>query len=156
MGSNMASLDNLKGNWRISWEAKDYTSFTLSADSASRALGLDNMDKSCPEPWQTNISYIPCKTWHSLRCRRLKKRERGFWTRRKHEGRARREGGRETPARKPLFWPSRLLIMYAKITQQWMTSCQISLAVMHLFKFLFHVLYFFCFSKKRNLNWRYY
>ena len=26
-------------------------------------------------------------------------------------------GGRETPARKPLFSPSRLLIMYAKITQ---------------------------------------
>ena len=30
---------------------------------------------------------------------------------------AREEGGRETPAKKPLFSPSRLLIMYAKITQ---------------------------------------
>ena len=30
---------------------------------------------------------------------------------------ARREGRREMPARKPLFSPSRLLIMYAKITQ---------------------------------------
>ena len=30
---------------------------------------------------------------------------------------AREEGGRETPARKPLFSLSRLLIMYAKITQ---------------------------------------
>ena len=47
---------------------------------------------------------------------------------------AREEGGRETPARKPLFLPSRLLIMYAKITQLWMTSCQISLAAMRLFK----------------------
>ena len=37
-----------------------------------------------------------------------------------------REGGRETPARKPLFSPSRLPIMYAKITQLSMTSCQIS------------------------------
>ena len=45
----------------------------------------------------------------------------------------REEGGKETPTRKPLFLPSHLLIMYAKITQQWMTSCQISLAVMHLF-----------------------
>ena len=46
-----------------------------------------------------------------------KGRESGFWARGKHEGRARREGGRETPARKPLFSPSCLLIMYAKMTQ---------------------------------------
>ena len=32
------------------------------------------------------------------------------------EERARREEGRETPARKSLFSPYRLLIMYAKIT----------------------------------------
>ena len=38
-------------------------------------------------------------------------------TRGKHEGRARREGVRETPAKKPLLSTSRLLIMYAKITQ---------------------------------------
>ena len=53
----------------------------------------------------------------NLRGMRLKGRERGFWAQGKREGCARREGGRETPARKPLFSPSRLLIMYAKITQ---------------------------------------
>ena len=37
--------------------------------------------------------------------------------REKREGHARREGGREMPAGKPLFSLSRLLIMYAKITQ---------------------------------------
>ena len=46
---------------------------------------------------------------------------------------AREEGGKETPARRPLFPPSRLLIMYAKITQQWKTGCKISLAAKHLF-----------------------
>ena len=46
---------------------------------------------------------------------------------------AREEGGKETFARKPLFSPSRLVIMYAKITQLWMTSCQTSLADIHLF-----------------------
>ena len=55
---------------------------------------------------------------------------------------ARKEGGRETPARKPLFSQSRLLIMHAKITQLWMTSCQISLAAMRLFKSYFA----YCFS----------
>ena len=49
--------------------------------------------------------------------RKWKGKEMGFWARGKHEGRARREGVRETPARKPLFSTSRLLIMYAKITQ---------------------------------------
>ena len=54
---------------------------------------------------------------YSLRGRRLKGKGKGFWARGKREGRARRKRGRETPARKPLFSPSRLLIMYAKITQ---------------------------------------
>ena len=44
-----------------------------------------------------------------------------------------KEGGKEMPARTPLFSPSHLLIMYVKIAHLWMTSCQISLAVMHLF-----------------------
>ena len=44
-----------------------------------------------------------------------------------------KEGGKEMPARAPLFLPSHLLIMYAKIAHLWMTSCQINLAVMHLF-----------------------
>ena len=47
-----------------------------------------------------------------------------------------REGGgrRGTPARKPLFSPSRLLIKkMTKITQLWMNSCQISLAAMHVY-----------------------
>ena len=56
----------------------------------------------------------------------------GFWTREKLEGRARREGGK-TPARRPLTSPSRLLFMYAKTSQLWMTSCQISLATMTYF-----------------------
>ena len=62
--------------------------------------------------------------------------------------RAREEGGRETPARKPLFLPSRLLIMYAKITQPWMTSCQISLAAMGLFKSYFAYCFSFVFLKQ--------
>ena len=61
---------------------------------------------------------------------------------------AREEGGRETPARKPLFSPSRLLIMYAKITQLWMTSCQISLAAMRLFKSYFAYCFSFVFLKQ--------
>ena len=77
-----------------------------------------------------------------------KGRESGFWARGKREGRARREGGRETPARKPLFSPSRLLIMYAKITQLWMTSCQISLAAMRLFKSYFAYCFSFVFLKQ--------
>ena len=59
-----------------------------------------------------------------------------------------REGGRETPARKPLFSPSRLLIMYAKIMQLWMTSCQISLASMRLFKSYFAYCFSFVFLKQ--------
>ena len=76
------------------------------------------------------------------------RRERGFGARGKREGRARREGGRETPARKPLFSPSRLLIMCAKITQLWMTSCQISLAAMRLFKSYFAYCFSFVFLKQ--------
>ena len=78
-----------------------------------------------------------------------KGRERGFWARGKREGRVRREGRRETPARKPLFSPSRLLIMYAKITQLWMTSCQLSLAAMHFnILVIFRVLFSFVFLKQ--------
>ena len=44
---------------------------------------------------------------------------------------AREEGRKETPVRKPLFSPSSLLIIYAKTTQLWMTSCQ-SLAAIYL------------------------
>ena len=49
--------------------------------------------------------------------RRLKGKGKRVLGARETQG-AREEGeGRETPARKPLFSPSRLLIMYAKITQ---------------------------------------
>ena len=75
-------------------------------------------------------------------------RERGFWARGKREGRVRREGERETPARKPLFSSSRRLIMYAKITQLWMTSCQIRLAAMRLFKSYFAYCFSFVFLKQ--------
>ena len=44
---------------------------------------------------------------------------------------AREEGRKETPVRKPLYSPSSLLIIYAKTTQLWMTSCQ-SLAAIYL------------------------
>ena len=71
----------------------------------------------------------------------------GVWKRRER-GLRREEGGRETPARKPLFSPSRLLIMYAKITQLWMTSCQISLAAMRLFKSYFAYCFSFVFLKQ--------
>ena len=83
---------------------------------------------------------------NSLRGRRLKGKGKG--ARGKREGRARREGGRERPARKPLFLPSRLLITYAKITQLWMTSCQISLAAMRLFKSYFAYCFSFVFLKQ--------
>ena len=53
--------------------------------------------------------------FRSLRGRRLKRKGRGFGER--ENRRARREGGRDTPGRKLLFSLSRLLIMYAKITQ---------------------------------------
>ena len=44
-----------------------------------------------------------------------------------------KEGGKKMSTRKPLFSPSCLPIMCTKITQLGMTSCQISLAAMHLF-----------------------
>ena len=55
--------------------------------------------------------------------------------RRKRNARAgvHKEGGKKMSTRKPLFSPSCLLIMCTKITQLGMTSCQISLAAMHLF-----------------------
>ena len=83
----------------------------------------------------------------SLRGRRLKGKGKGVLGVREVRG-AREEGGRETPARKPLFSPSRLLIMYAKITQLWMTSCQISLAAMRLFKSYFAYCFSFVFLKQ--------
>ena len=76
-----------------------------------------------------------------------KGRERGFLGARETQGVC-EEGGRETPARKPLFSPSRLLIMCAKITQLWMTSCQISLAAMRLFKSYFAYCFSFVFLKQ--------
>ena len=44
---------------------------------------------------------------------------------------AREEGGKEMPARRPLFWPSRLLIMYPKLTPAYLTACHSQLAAMH-------------------------
>ena len=98
---------------------------------------------------KTNCSYYTMLS-HRLACVAgvWKGRERGFWARGKREGRARREGRRETPARKPLFSPSRLLIMYAKIMQPWMTSCQIGLAAMRLFKSYFAYCFSFVFLKQ--------
>ena len=52
----------------------------------------------------------------SLRGRRLKGKGRGVQGTRETRG-ACEEGGKEMPARKPLFSPSCLLIMYAKMTQ---------------------------------------
>ena len=98
------------------------------------------------DPQRRCILWIVSKTGYTIGV--WKGRERGFWARGKREGRARREGGRETPARKPLFSPSRLLIMYAKITQLWMTSCQISLATMRLFKSYFAYCFSFVFLKQ--------
>ena len=68
----------------------------------------------------------------SLHGRRLKGKGKEVLGARETPG-AREEGEKEKPARRPLFSPSRLLIMYAKITQLWMTSCQISLAAKRLF-----------------------
>ena len=62
----------------------------------------------------------PHQSVNSLRGRRLKGKGKGVLGARETRGAREeggREGGRETPARKPLFSPSRLLIMYAKITQ---------------------------------------
>ena len=89
---------------------------------------------------------------HGSSTRRLKRKGKGVWGAREARGpdpgaKAGEEGGKEMPARRLLFSPSLLLIMYAKITQLWMTSCQISLAAKHLF--LASV-----FLKKRKLKWR--
>ena len=58
----------------------------------------------------------------SLRGRRLKRKGKGVSGAREMRGPdpgagAGEEGGKETPARRPLFSPSRLAITYAKITQ---------------------------------------
>ena len=75
---------------------------------------------------------------HGSSTRRLKRKGKGVLGAREARGpdpgaKAGEEGGKEMPARRLLFSPSPLLIMYAKITQLWMTSCQISLAAKHLF-----------------------
>ena len=67
----------------------------------------------------------------------------------------RREGGvrRGTPASKWLFSPSRLLIkQVTKITQLWMTSCQISLAAMYVFWSYFLHCFSFVFLKQEILS----
>ena len=56
------------------------------------------------------------KCHDSLRGWRLKGKGKGVLGARETRG-ARKGAGRETPPRKPLFSPSRLLNMYAKITQ---------------------------------------
>ena len=104
------------------------------------------------------------KSNDSLRRRRLEGKGEGKGSfRREINARAwaREEGGKETPARKPLFSPSRLVIMYAKITQLWMTSCQISLAAIHLvlaFVFLEQDIWSVgtCYKKSSNavVRWR--
>ena len=70
-----------------------------------------------------------------------------------------REGGgkKGTLARKPLFSPSHLLIKkMTKLMQLWMTSCQVSLATMHVLV-VFLTVFFFCFPETRNpSNYRYY
>ena len=57
--------------------------------------------------------------------------KRSFRRERNARAGAREEGRKETPVRKPLYSPSSLLIIYAKTTQLWMTSCQ-SLAAIYL------------------------
>ena len=85
----------------------------------------------------------------NLRGRRFKGKGKGvLGARDLREGRERREGGKKTAARKPLFSPSRLLIMSAKIMLLWMTSCQISLAAMCLFKSYFAYCFSFVFLKQ--------
>ena len=79
----------------------------------------------------------------SLRGRRLKGKGKGVLGARETRGAREEGGGRETPARKPLFSPSRLLIMYAR-----MTSCQISLAAMRLCKSYFAYCFSFVFPKQ--------
>ena len=59
---------------------------------------------------------------HGSSTRRLKRKGKGVLGAREARGadrgqRAGEEGGKEMPARRPLFSPSLLLIMYAKITQ---------------------------------------
>ena len=88
---------------------------------------------------------------HQLACvagvRKGKGRELGRETRREGGGR------RGTPARKPLFSPSRLLIKkVTKITQLWMTSCQISLAAMHVFWSYFLHCFSFVFLKQEIVS----
>ena len=101
--------------------------------------GGDSWAVKFPELGTKKEGKCPVLRQHcSLRGRCLKRKGKGVFGRERIG--AREERGKETPARKPLFSPSRLLIMYAKITQLWMTSCQISLAATPLFLAIFSLI----------------
>ena len=63
-----------------------------------------------PADLDTRLNHTDVSLRGSLRSRRLKGKEKGILGARETRG-AHSEGGRETPARRPLFPPSRLLIM---------------------------------------------
>ena len=120
--------------------------FSSSTDSDQKAPSLPIV--TSPEVSPVG-SFLPSvKNKENLRLDRKKNRfviwvacVAGVWKGREEKGSfrrernaragAREEGRKETPVRKPLYSPSSLLIIYAKTTQLWMTSCQ-SLAAIYL------------------------
>ena len=120
--------------------------FSSSTDSDQKAPSLPIVTSPDVSPVG---SFLPSvKNKENLRLGRKKNRlviwvacVAGVWKGREEKGSfrrernaragAREEGRKETPVRKPLYSPSSLLIIYAKTTQLWMTSCQ-SLAAIYL------------------------
>ena len=120
--------------------------FSSSTDSDQKAPSLPIVTSPDVSPVG---SFLPSvKNKENLRLDRKKNRfviwvacVAGVWNGREEKGSfrcernaragAREEGRKETPVRKPLYSPSSLLIIYAKTTQLWMTSCQ-SLAAIYL------------------------
>ena len=122
------------------------SNFSSSTDSDQKAPSLPIVTSPDVSPVG---SFLPSvKNKENLRLGRKKNRlviwvacVAGVWKGREKKGSfrrernaragAREEGRKETPVRKPLYSPSSLLIIYAKTTQLWMTSCQ-SLAAIYL------------------------
>ena len=120
--------------------------FSSSTDSDQKAPSLPIVTSPDVSPVG---SFLPSvKNKENLRLDRKKNRfviwvacVAGVWKGREEKGSFRRErnaragvreeGRKETPVRRPLCSPSSLLIIYAKTTQLWMTSCQ-SLAAIYL------------------------
>ena len=134
----------------------------LSSTQTWQKLDTDTLPEKYPfkqsiPKWPiTVITYLPhfpprisCLHFCSLCGRRSKGKGKGEGIRARDHVR----GRRGTPARKPLFLPSPLLKKkVTKITQLWMTSCQIRLAAMHVFYSYFSHCFSFVFLKQSKVK----